>query len=230
MIYFFDSNVLIAYIYSLDPLNKAAKKAISKKNNNYYSEHVKEEVDRVSFRKDREYDKFLRKIYIFINKNDDNSFVDLSQIHDAISRFEEIGKLKPNNMHSAIEIIWDELGFDENTDAFKVKSNFNIYINNFHSRHRFCKEYCLNNMEYIPAYQNKDQIVLDKIKEKDLRENGLHSADEEILFDVHNHLQKNLDLDLMFVSGDKGFTKAISILIDVLAFDQFIYLEDFLNN
>ena len=41
-------------------------------------------------------------------------------------------------MHSAIEVIWQELGFDENTDAFKVKSNwecplfkFGVYLGVF---------------------------------------------------------------------------------------------------
>ena len=38
MIHFYDTNVLIGYIYSIDPLNEASKKAINKKNNKYYSE------------------------------------------------------------------------------------------------------------------------------------------------------------------------------------------------
>ena len=106
MIHFYDTNVIIGYIYSIDPLNGASKKAIIKKNNNYYSQHVKDEVDKIAFRKDREYDKFLRKISKIINKNSDNSFIALSEIHNAINRFKKIGKLDVDNMHSAIDVIW----------------------------------------------------------------------------------------------------------------------------
>ena len=231
MIHFYDTNVLIGYIYSIDPLNEASKKAIDKKNNNYYSEHVKGEVEGVAFRKDREYAKFLRKVSKIINKTGDNDLIDLSEVHNAISRFKKIGELDVDNMHSAIEVIWQELGFDENTDAFKVKSNFNNYLNSFQSRHRSYRIQCFNNMGCIPAYSQKDKAVLNKIKKESLRRDDcLHEADEKILFDVHEYLKNNPNADLLFVSGDKRFVKAISILIDVLAFNSVIYLEDFLKN
>ena len=231
MINFYDTNVLIGYIYSIDPLNEASKKAINKKNKNYYSEHVKGEVEGVAFRKDREYGKFLRKVSKIIDKTGDNDFIGLSEIHNAINRFKKIGELDVDNMHSAIEVIWQELGFDENTDAFKVKSNFNTYLNTFQSRHRSYRIQCFNNMGCIPAYSQKDNAVLNKIKKKSLRRDDcLHKGDEEILFDVHDYLKNNPNADLLFVSGDKRFVKAISILIDVLAFNRVIYLEDFLKN
>lgn len=231
MIHFYDTNVLIGYIYSIDPLNEVSKKAIDKKNNNYYSEHVKGEVEGVAFRKDREYAKFLRKVSKIINKTGDNDLIDLSEVHNAISRFKKIGELDVDNMHSAIEVIWQELGFDENTDAFKVKSNFNNYLNSFQSRHRSYRIQCFNNMGCIPAYSQKDKAVLNKIKKESLRRDDcLHEADEKILFDVHEYLKNNPNADLLFVSGDKRFVKAISILIDVLAFNSVIYLEDFLKN
>lgn len=231
MIHFYDANVLIGYIYSIDPLNEASKKAINKKNNNYYSEHVKSEVKRVTFRKDREYGKFLRKVSKIINKTGDNEFIDLSEIHNEINRFKKIGKLDVDNMHIAIDVIWQELGFDENTDAFKVKSNFNNYLNTFQSRHRSYRLQCFNTMGCIPAYSQKDNAVLNKIEKKSLRRDDcLHEGDEDILFDVHDYLKNNPNTDLLFVSGDKRFIKAIFILLDVLAFSSAIYLEDFLKN
>ena len=231
MIHFYDTNVIIGYIYSIDPLNETSKKAINKKNNNYYSEHVKCEVEGVAFRKDREYGKFLRKVSKIIDKTGDNDFIDLSEIHNAISRFKKIGELDVDNMHSAIEVIWQELGFDENTDAFKVKSNFNDYLNAFQSRHRLYGIQCFNNMGCIPAYSQKDNAVLKKIKKKSLRRDDcLQKGDEKILFDVHEYMKNNPNYDLLFISGDKRFINAISILIDVLAFNRVIYLEDFLIN
>ena len=90
MIHFYDTNVIIGYIYSVDPLNKASKKAITKNNDNYYSEHAKTEVNNVTFRKDREYDKFLRKIFNIIKKTNDNSLIDLSKIPAEINKFKTI--------------------------------------------------------------------------------------------------------------------------------------------
>ena len=231
MIHFYDANVIIGYIYSIDPLNNASKKAIIKKNDNYYSQHVKDEVDNVVYRKDREYDKFLREISKIINKNNDNSFIALSDMHNAINRFKKIGKLEVDNMHLAIDVIWQELDFDENTDAFKVKSSFNNYHHNFQKTHRYCKNHCFQSMECIPAHSQKDKTVLAKIDKKSLRRDDcLHAGDEDILFDVHEYLKKHPELDLLFVSGDEGFVRAISVLIDVLAFNKYKYLDEFLNN
>ena len=230
MIHFYDTNVVIGYIYSIDPLNKASKKAISKSNGNYYSEHVKTEVNKVTFRKDREYDKFLRKISNILKKTNDNSLIDLSRIHAEINKFKAIGELNVKNMHLAIDIIWQELGFSQNTDAYQVKTDFNNYLNKFQAKHRKYKKYCFKKMKYIPAYHKKDKTVLNKIKEKSLREKCLHSRDEEILFDVNDYIKNNPNLDLLFVSGDEDFIKAISLLIDVLNFNKYIYLKDYLKN
>ena len=78
---FLDTNVIIGYIYSLDPLHTASRKAIVVGNTNYYSFHVNEEIKLVSQRKDREYVKFLTKLEDIFNKYCDNDFIDLSDIH-----------------------------------------------------------------------------------------------------------------------------------------------------
>ena len=132
-------------------------------------------------------------------------------------------------MHSAIDIIWQDLQFNENTDAFIVKSKFSEYFNNFQSKHRICKKYCLNKMTCIPAYQNKDSNVLKVIEKKSLRD-YFHGEDEDILFDVYDYLKNNSITNLVLISNDRDFIKSISELIDVLAFDKFMYLEDLLKN
>lgn len=227
---FCDTNVIIGYIFSLDLLSEASKKALIKENSNYYSYHVKKEVNKTARRKNREYHKFLQKIADTINDIDDNTMINLSKIHQSINKFKKIGKLDVDKMHQAIETIWDELGFNENTEAFQVKINFNNYFHNFHHTHRKCKTDCFNNLKYIPAHNKKDKIVLDKIKNKSLRKTYLHNKDEEILFDAHEYLLNHPKLDLMFISADKDFIKAISILIDVLAFKKYSHLNDYLKN
>lgn len=78
---FLDTNVIIGYIYSLDPLHTASQKAIVDKNTSYYSFHVNEEINDVSRRKDREYAKFLTKLEDIFNKYGDYDFIDLAEIH-----------------------------------------------------------------------------------------------------------------------------------------------------
>ena len=226
---FLDTNVIIGYIYSLDPLHTASQKAIVDENTKYYSFHVNEEIKEVSRRKDREYVKFLTKLEKIFDKYGDYDFIDLAEIHLKGNRFGLIGKFEVKDMHKAIDVIWQELNFDENTDAFKVKTEFNNYFGNFESRHRKGKKHCLKKMNFIPAYQSKDSNVLKVIANKSLR-NYFHGEDEKILFDVHDYLKSNTIRDLVLISNDKDFIKAISELISVLSFNKYKYLEDLLKN
>ena len=226
---FLDTNVIIGYIYSLDPLHTASQKAIVDENTKYYSFHVNEEIKEVSRRKDREYVKFLTKLEKIFDKYGDYDFIDLAEIHLKVNRFGQIGKFEVKDMHKAIDVIWQELNFDENTDAFKVKTEFNNYFRYFESRHRKGKKHCLKKMNFIPAYQSKDSNVLKVIANKSLR-NYLHGEDEKILFDVQDYLKSNTIRDLVLISNDKDFIKAISELISVLSFNKYKYLEDLLKN
>ena len=226
---FLDTNVIIGYIYSLDPLHTASRKAIVDENTKYYSFHVNEEIKSVSQRKDREYAKFLTKLEKIFNKYGDYDLIDLAEIHMKINRFGQIGKFEVDDIHNAIDVIWQELNFDENTDAFKVKTEFKNYSMNFESKHRTGKRDCLNKMNFIPAHQNKDPNVLNVIHQKSLR-NYFHGEDEKILFDVHEYLKTNTIRDLVLISNDKDFINAVSELISVLSFNRYMYLEDLLKN
>ena len=84
-------------------------------------------------------------------------------------------------------------------------------------------------MNFIPAYKNKDPNVLKVIDKKSLR-NYFHGEDEDILFDVHEYLKNNTIKDLVLISNDKDFIKAVSELINVLSLNKYMYLEDLLKN
>ena len=146
-----------------------------------------------------------------------------------VNRIGDIGKLDVKNMHSAVDVIWEELHFDENTDAFRVKTEFDKYFGTFESKHRALRKYCLKKMNFIPAYKNKDPNVLKVIDKKSLR-NYFHGEDEDILFDVHEYLKNNTIKDLVLISNDKDFIKAVSELINVLSLNKYMYLEDLLKN
>ena len=85
-------------------------------------------------------------------------------------------------------------------------------------------------MKIVPNHTKKDKIILDKIKQENLRSNLLHGADEEILFDANEFCKNNPDLNLKFVSADQDFLKAIDILMDFLCIDESINLVEFSNN
>lgn len=210
-------------------MHTASQKAFVDEHTKYYSFHVNEEIKCISRRKDREYAKFLTKLEKIFNKYGDNDFIDLSEIHMKVNRFGQIGKFEVNDMHKAIDVIWQKLNFDENTDAFKVKVEFKNYYMNFESKHRNGKKECLNQMNFIPAYQNKDSNVLKVIDYKSLRV-YFHGEDKDILFDVHEYLKNNTIRDLVLISNDKEFIKAIHELVSVLSFKKFLYLEDLLKN
>ncbi|WP_458403267.1 hypothetical protein [Methanobrevibacter sp.] len=67
------------------------------------------------------------------------------------------------------------------------------------------------------------------IDNKSLRD-YFHGEDKDILFDVHEYLKTSEIKDLVLISNDKKFIKAISELISFLSFNKFLYLEDLLKN
>ena len=62
------------------------------------------------------------------------------------------------------------------------------------------------------------------IKVKKLKD-ILHDEYEKILFDLHEYNKNHQELNLVFVSWDKSFIKAIESLLEVLSFNEYINLE-----
>lgn len=224
MEYILDTNIIIAYIFAFDGLNNSSNEFLSQKFNFYYTFHVKKEVKRVFRRKYLEYAYFLTKIHEIIEDYDDNSLVDFLKIHRQINNFKNIGHFSVNNMHSALDIIMDNLDFSENSDAYNVKLNFFDFEKNFYSHHHRLKNKCFDEFKFIPKYEKKEQIILDKIEEKSLRK-YLHEEDEDILFDANEYV-KNNNLDFSFVSADEDFIKVIANLLEFLSIKSYYHLKN----
>ncbi len=87
----------------------------------------------------------------------------------------------------------------------------------------------LKSNELHSGLSKQDSNVLKVIDNKSLRD-YFHGEDKDILFDVHEYLKTSEIKDLVLISNDKKFIKAISELISFLSFNKFLYLEDLLKN
>lgn len=230
MDYFLDSNVIIGYIFNFDSINRNVVKFIEFKNNYYYSDNVQNEIEKVYKNKNRQYGMFLLMIWNFLNSLSDNDLIDEYKVHDSINSYNTVIGIKQNDMHLALNIIWNLLSLDGFHDVFEIKSIFEDFLNNFQSRHSFRKDHILNNMILVPNHARKDKQILEKIDEFHLRDELLHRNDEKILFDANEFCKNNKGLNLKFVTADQDFFKVIDILMDNLCFDECINLIEFTNN
>lgn len=226
---FLDSNVIIAYIFSLDSLHDASKTLIFDSDNNYYSFNVKEEVNRVFARKNFEFKTFFSKLMLDMMKLNDVNILGRESLHRSIDNYEAIGNLSNENLHESFEKIWNQFDFGENQEVFLVKLKFNDFINNFESFHRSNRKYLFNKMIFVSSHDKKDRFLLEKIEEENLEE-FLHEEDKNILFDANEFCKNNLELKLKFVTADQDFLKAIDILKNHLCFDECIDLLEFSPN
>ncbi|MBQ6100114.1 MAG: hypothetical protein IJL02_09700 [Methanobrevibacter sp.] len=230
MNYFLDSNVIVGHIFSWDSLNATSNDFIAYKNNYFYYKNVKNEVNNVFNEKCHEYDFFLLMLCRFFDNFSDNNFVDYEKVHRYLNGINSMDKFDKEDMHYALSVIWDRLCFDQYHDAFDVKTKFAIFQKDFQAIHIENKKKTFDFLKIVPNHTKKDKIILDKIKQENLRSNLLHGADEEILFDANEFCKNNPDLNLKFVSADQDFLKAIDILMDFLCIDESINLVEFSNN
>lgn len=219
--FFLDSNVIISYIFSLDSSHKLSKETMDEENSYYFSLNVFKEVKKVFRRKKGEYEKFLLKVCDFIRTFSKSEFLSKSTIHNAIDDFDQIGKLDNDNMHSALDKIWDGFAFGENqlvsTILFKLtKLIQDSFADNYES-----KDLVLSKLNLIPNHSSKDESVLNLIENENLR-TFFHDKDEEIMFDLNEYAKQHPELDLCLVSWDDDFIKAVRILINQLSFKRYI--------
>lgn len=226
---FLDSNVLLNYIFVLDKQHIQSEEIIFR-SVNYYSLHVKDEVDEAFIKKNKEYKSFIFGIDEFVNKFPDQYMINNRAVHGLITNLRPVGRFKRSQMHDAFDRLWEKFELSEAHDAFEVKSKFNKFRDEFQFLHQLRKDSLYNKMILVPNHVKKDRKIFDLIKAKNLREELLHDSDEDILFDANELAENNKELDLEFVTADQNFYKAINILMDYLSFDKCINLMEFSNS
>ena len=227
---FLDSNVVLGYIFSIDPLFEQSRKYIFNSKTNYYSNNVKNEVNTVFSRKSFEFTNFLIKLNRIMDEFDDVSFMSIVEFHRFIENFDDIGNFQVYNMHIALEKLWNFFDFSENQEVFMIKSKLNNFLRNFNNLNYTRKNYILGKLTLISNHKNKDKSILEIIKKENLRDELIHDSDEEILFDAHEFSKNNKDLELKFVTADQKFFEAITILKKYLSFGDCINLMEFSSN
>ena len=221
---FLDTNVIIGFIFSIDPFYNFSKNVFSSKNNLYYSYNVKYEVENVYLRKKEEYDKFFLLIFSKLRKFNDTDFISLSYMHNVISNFKPINNLSVKNMQETFDLIWKFFNFGENQEVGVIKLELNKFNIKFNKKHYNNKKYC-NNINYIPAHRQKDYEIIKMIENNSLEE-LFHDEDKDVLFDLHEFNKNNPHFDFIFVCWDNNFIKGVSNLINKLSFDKYIGFRD----
>ena len=218
---FLDTNVIIGFIYTFNSLYEYSKELFSKGYEHYYSTNVKNEVEEVFDRKNKEFKILFQRIIRNLKKLRDSQFISNAKIHGIINKFNRIGRLKLDDMHNAFETIWKDFGYGENQEIGQVILELNELAKELHSRHSNRKESIEESMIEIPNHRLKDEDILNIIKEKSLRE-YLHEKDEDILFDINQYGKEHPELDLCLVSWDDDFIDAVRILSNQLSFKKYI--------
>lgn len=226
---FLDSNVIIGYIFSLDFFNYKAGLFISHEKYCFYSHNVKKEVIKIFNIKKNHYNSFLLILLRFFNGFSDNSLIGENDAHNYVSKLKHNLLLKKEDMHFAINVIWEDLDFNENHDAFEVKSIFHDFQNEFQGVHESRKCDIFNKLILIPNHTKKDNIIQYYIKKDNLGQ-IFHGEDENILLDANEFCKNHKDSNLRFVSADQDFIKAIEILMDKLCIEEVVNLKDFSNS
>ena len=178
-------------------------------------------MQKVFDRKNKEYKKFFRRIIKNLEKFKNTQLISNSQIHSIINKFNKIGKLNLKDMHRIFEKMWKHFDFSENQETNIIINRLEILLGEFYSKNSKIKDNIFNIMKEIPKHKNKDDEILEKIKEENLRE-LFHDEDEAILFDLHEYAKEHFELDLCFVSWDDKFIKAVKILLNQLSFKKYI--------
>lgn len=218
---FLDTNAIIAYLFFWDNLKGLSESIFSKKKEKYFSPTVEGEVEKIFKKKLNEFKKFMFKLYRRIQKYKEDEFISLSTIHCIIDNFRRIGKLTRENMHLIIDEIWESYGFSENQEVRKLLETIETFKGDFLNELFDKKKTTLKSLHKIPIHKNKDQIILEIIKEENLRK-ILHEKDEDILFDLNEYAKEHPELDLCLVSWDNNFIKSVKILLNQLSFKKYI--------
>lgn len=225
---FLDTNVIIGFIFSLDPLNKVSNKLNLNKNVLYYSFHVKKEVNKIFNVKNYSYLQFLTKIEKEIDKYPDSNIISRETILEQIRKYDDIKSLNKKGMREAFETIWIDLGFTENQEVYVVKIKLREFINEFESKTFMNKNNICDKLKYIAKHQQKYNELNEIIDKLDIKR-YLHDEDKNILFDVHEFCEENPQIKMYFVSWDKNFINAISKLKNEIKIYDFISIKDVLQ-
>ena len=193
---FVDTNVAIAYIFSIDPLNNKSMAVFREYDNIYWSKLVKKEYKKVFKNKRKILVKFYKDLANDIKPDDFHDFK-FNNLKKYVIKNYSKGK-KRDQILSSLEKFWDNYVGEQ----FPTYTSFNQAIQN-----------CLGDLKRF-VYSRKNQweqnilLTYDRVKKylalkRKLNSLKVHSPDDEIVLDAHDfNLRKDFLLDFITFDGD----------------------------
>ena len=193
---FVDTNVSIAYIFSIDPLNNKSMAVFREYNDIYWSKLVKGECKKVFKNKRKILVKFYKDLANDIKPDDFHDFK-FNNLKKYVIKNYSKGK-KRDQILSSLEKFWDNYVGEQ----FPTYTSFNQAIQS-----------CLGDLKRF-VYSRKNQweqnilLTYDRVKKylalkRKLNSLKVHSPDDEIVLDAHDfNLRKDFLLDFITFDGD----------------------------
>lgn len=216
---FIDTNVTIAYIFSIDPLNNKSMSVFREYDDIYWSKLVKSECKKVFKNKRKILVKFYKDLANDLKPEEFYNFK-FRDLKKYVMRNYPAGK-KRDQILSSLEKFWDVYVKEQ----FPTYASFNQAIQN-----------CLGDLK-IFIYSRKNQwqqnVVLtdDRVKKyldlkRKLNSLKVHSPDDDIVLDAHDfNLRKDFLLD--FITFDRDCHNGVSQIQD-FQFDNIKGKDDYL--
>ena len=231
MHYFLDTNVLIADIFSLDPLHKYSIKFFLGDGKYYFSENVRIECEDIFQRKLNDYYNFFSELYFQFNSNAKKyvshfigeDMVNVEILHHFVNNINH-SEFSKKDMHRVLNTFIKDVNLDYHEPINKINSILSEFLHELQFKSRESKDELLNNLFKIPVHKNYYHSIEAVILNNSL---PIHSKDKKILLDAHEFSCNNQDISLFFVTGDEDFYISINFLLELLCIEKGFYLKDF---
>ncbi|MDR1721683.1 MAG: hypothetical protein LBR24_01380 [Methanobrevibacter sp.] len=218
MVFFFDTNVCIGYIFKWDPWHSKSNELFSKDENSYWSQTVKEEV----------FNLFNKLVEVYLNFLDNlkkeiiNHNIDVFKINDLLKLANKVTIQKNRqkdmiNKNIIVNSIWDENGWYEVTKDDLVHYLDKILIDYIKIHfEKFNK--CGNALVLTSKTDNYEDLKNIFIND------NLHYPDWQICLDAHD-LACKIE-NLVFVTADYDLIKCLEPILSKTNITSILKLDN----
>lgn len=214
---FVDTNVSIAYVFLIDPLNNKSINFFRRYNSIFWSNLVKKEFNKVFVSKKEVLVKFYKKL---LKDLKEGKVLNLT-LND-LKRYviqENYPKNDHNQIKGSLSSFWHRYVNEKFPSVNCLENAINLCLRDLRIRSYRRKI----DLENIFQLTNKRYDKYSNLNNK-LRRNGVHPPDNEIILDAHDYnLKTSFDLD--FVTFDKKCCKGAKL--SDFSFNEVKYKWDF---
>ena len=176
---FFDTNVLIAFVFLLNSLHSKSQKAFDKYDEFFWSNFVKDEFDRRYFNKQKNVKLFFKDLQKYL-KNPNQEFFSAFDLNN-FARKNYSGKLR-DDAKSSISPFWEEyLGVETQISFLNMKNAIDFCLRDISLTLNNSKKNLENKMRLTPQRTN-NYFYIDKL----LKNQGVEDADRTVTLDGHD--------------------------------------------